>query len=181
MNVAQSDPLQGYGLDYAAQWPALVEPVVSAKNLDAPMSKNFVSGLLECERSVFPAFAECRRPLDFASEEGLPAKIEPVGDCLHALAPHHLPMRLVSVSQFSQVRLELGFGQCLFEQTIVAPVQGDRVIPDLRRYIDRAVQVPEPLTCEKLKLKGLMHRLLEIVVFTRTLRQQKKSRKSHPK
>ena len=29
--------------DYAAQWAALVEPIVPAKNLDAPMSKNFVS------------------------------------------------------------------------------------------------------------------------------------------
>jgi len=42
--------------------------------------------LLECERPVFPALAECRWPLDIASEEGFPAKIEPIGDRLNALA-----------------------------------------------------------------------------------------------
>ena len=70
-------------------------------------------------------------------------------------------MRLISVSQFGQVRLELGFGQCLFEQTIVAPMQGDSMIPDLRGHVDRTVQVSEPFAPEKLELKGLTHRSQE--------------------
>jgi hypothetical protein len=70
-------------------------------------------------------------------------------------------MRHLPVSELGQVRLELGFGQCLFEQTIVAPVQGDRTIPDLRGHVDRTVQVPEPFAPEKLELKGLTHRSQE--------------------
>ena len=85
MNVAESVPPHGYCLDYAAQWAALIEPIVPPKNLDAPMSKNFVSALLERERAVFPALAECRRPLYVASEEGFPGKIEPIGDRLNTL------------------------------------------------------------------------------------------------
>ena len=93
----------------------MVEPIVPAKNLDAPMSKNFVSALLECEGSVFPALAECRRPLYLASEEGFPAEVEPIGDRLDALAAEHFPMRLISVSQLGQVRLEFGFRQSFSE------------------------------------------------------------------
>src|SRR5271166_1220074 len=132
MNVAKRVPPHGHRLDCSRHWAALVESIVPAKNPDAPISKNFVSGLLECERSVFPALAECRRPLYVASEEGFPGQIEPIGDRLNALAAHHLPMRHLPVAELGQVRLEPGFGQCLFEQTIVAPVQGDRMIPDLR-------------------------------------------------
>jgi hypothetical protein len=70
-------------------------------------------------------------------------------------------MRHLSVSELGQVRLEPGFGQCLFEQTIVAPVQGDRMIPDLRGHVYRKVQVPEPFAPEKLELKGLTHQSQE--------------------
>jgi hypothetical protein len=91
------------------------------------MSKYFVSALLEGERSVFPALAVCRRPLYVACEERFPGKIEPIGDSLNTLTAYDLPMRHLSVSELGHVRLELGFWQCLFEQTIVAPVQGDRM------------------------------------------------------
>jgi len=70
-------------------------------------------------------------------------------------------MRHLPVSQLGEVRLEFGFEQCFFEQTIVAPVQGDRVIPYLRGHVDRTVQVPEPFAPEKLELKGLTHRCQE--------------------
>ena len=69
-------------------------------------------------------------------------------------------MRHLTISQFGQVRLESGFGQCLFKQPIVAPMQGYRVIPDLCRNVDRTVQVPEPFTPEKFELKCLTHRLV---------------------
>jgi hypothetical protein len=54
--------------------------------------------------------------------------------------------------------LEPGFWQCLFKQTIVASMQGYRVIPDLRGHVYRTVQVPKPFSPEKLELKGLTHR-----------------------
>jgi hypothetical protein len=76
------------------------------------------------------------------------------------------------------VRLEPGFGQRLFEQAIVAPVQGYRVIPDLRRQVDGAVQVPEPLRPEKLELKGLTHKAKNSVL-TNTIATQKIKSKSH--
>jgi len=37
-------------------------------------------------------------------------------------------------------------------------MQGYRVIPDLRRHVDRTVQVLEPFTAEELELKRLTHR-----------------------
>ena len=50
----------------------------------------------------------------------------------------------------------LAFGS-LFEQTIVAPVQRYRVIPDLGRNVNRPVQVPEPFAAKHLELEGLTH------------------------
>ena len=115
MNIARSIPPHGHGLDCSRHWAALVEPIVPPENLDAPMSKNFVSALLECEGSVFTALAERRRPIYVASEEGFPAELEPIGDRLDALAAEHFPMRLISVSHLGQVRLELGFRQSFSE------------------------------------------------------------------
>jgi hypothetical protein len=67
-------------------------------------------------------------------------------------------MRHPAVSQLGQVRLEPGFGQRLFEQTIVAAMQGNRMIPDFRRGIDSAMEVFKPFATKKLELKGLTHR-----------------------
>ena len=115
MNVAKSIPSHGHCLDYAVQWPALVEPIVPAKNLDSPMSKDLVSALLECERSVFPALPERRRPLDVASKKRFPGKVEPIGDRLNTLTAYDLPMRHFSVTELGKVRLELGFGKAFSE------------------------------------------------------------------
>jgi hypothetical protein len=141
------------------QAAALVEPIVAAKNLDSSVAGDLVSDLLEGKRPVFAPLAECRRPFDVAGKERFPPKIEPVGDCLNALAPHGLPMRHLSLSQLGEVRLKPGFGQCPFKQSIVAPIEGNRMIPDLCRHVDRAVQVPESFAPEKLKLKRLTHRI----------------------
>ena len=141
MNIAKSVSSHRHRFDYAVHWPALVEPIVPAKNLDSPMSKDVVSALLERERSVFPALAERRRPLDVASEEGFPGKIEPVGDRLNALASHHFPTRHLTVSQLSQVRLELSLRQAFAEELVVAILERYGMIPDLRRHVDRMVQV----------------------------------------
>ena len=158
MNIAQSITTHRHGLDRASDRPALVEPIVPPKYFDSSLAEDLVSRLLEREGVVFAPLAECRRPFNVASEEGFPAKIEPIGDRLNALASHRFPMRHLTVPQLSQMRLESGFGQCLFKQPIVAPVQGYRVIPDLRRHVDRTMQVPEPFRSEKLELKGLAHR-----------------------
>ena len=146
-----------HGLDRTLYRPTLVEPIVSPKNLHSPLAEHLVSSLLQRERPIFAPLAECRRPLDVAFEEGFPAKIEPIGDRLNALASHRFPMRHLTVPQLSQMRLESGFGQCLFKQPIVAPVQGYRVIPDLCRNVDRAVEMFEPFAAKKLELKGLTH------------------------
>ena len=53
-----------------------------------------------------------------------------------------------------------------FKQTIVAPVQRYRVIPDLCRNVDGAVRVSEPFAPEKLEMKGLTHQCM--IVFRRT-------------
>jgi len=53
--------------------------------------------------------------------------------------------------------MEPGFGQSFAEQFVVAILKRYRVIPDLRRNVDRTMQVPEPLRPEKLELKGLTH------------------------
>src|SRR5262249_15515061 len=97
-------------------------------------------------------------PFCVAPKERFPPKIEPVSDRLDALASDRLPMRHLSVSQLGQVRLEFGFGQCLFKQPIVAPIESDRMIPDLRRHVDRKMQVSQPFAPEKFKSKGLTHR-----------------------
>jgi len=146
-----------HGLDRTLYRPALVEPIVPPKNLHSPLAENLVSSLLQRERPIFAPLAECRRPLDIAFEEGFPAKIEPISDRLHTLAPHRFPMRHPAVSQLREVRLKFCFGQRLFEQTIVAPMQHHRMIPDFRRGIDRAVEMFEPFAAKKLELKGLTH------------------------
>jgi hypothetical protein len=157
VNIAQSVPPHGHCLDYSRHRAALVESIFSAKNPDAPMSKDSVAALLEREGVVFAPLAECRRPFNVASQEGFPAKIEPIGNRLNALASHRFPMRHLTVPQLSQMRLESGFGQCLFKKPMVAPVQGYRVIPDLCRNVDRTMQVPELFTPEKFELEGLTH------------------------
>ena len=57
------------------------------------MSENFVSALLECERSIFPAFAESGRTFDVAFKERLPGEVEPIGYGLNALRVDRLPVR----------------------------------------------------------------------------------------
>jgi hypothetical protein len=146
-----------HGLDRTLYRPTLVEPIVSPKNLHSPLSENLVSSLLQRERPILAPLAECRRPLDVAFEEDFPAKIEPIGDSLDALAPHGFPMRHPAVSQLREVPLKFCFGQRLFEQTIVAPMQRNRVIPDFRRGIDSAMEMFEPFAAKKLELKGLTH------------------------
>jgi hypothetical protein len=135
----------------------LVEPIVPPKNLHSPLAENLVSSLLQGERPIFASLAECRRPLDGAFEEGFPAKIEPVGHRLNTLAPDRFPMRHPAVSQLREMRLKFGFGQRLFAQTIVAPMQRNRMIPDFRRGIDGAMEMFEPFAAKKLELKGLTH------------------------
>jgi hypothetical protein len=66
-------------------------------------------------------------------------------------------MRHPAVSQLREVPLKFCFGQRLFEQTIVAPMQRNRVIPDFRRGIDSAMDMFEPFAAKKLELKGLTH------------------------
>jgi len=64
-------------------------------------------------------------------------------------------MRTATVSQPGQVHLEPGFGQSFAEQFVVAILKRYRVIPDLRRNVDRTMQVPEPLRPEKLEFPRL--------------------------
>ena len=142
MNIAQSVPPHSYCLNCSLYRPALVESTVSPENLDSSMAEDLVSRLLEREGAVFAPLAECRRPLDVSREERFPTKVEPIGDRLNALASHRFPMRHLTVSQLGQVRLECGFGQSFAEQFVVAILKRYRVIPDLRRNVDRTMQVP---------------------------------------
>jgi len=157
VNIAQSVPPHSYCLNCSLYRPALVESTVSPENLDSSMAEDLVSRLLEREGAVFAPLAECRRPLDVASEESFPPKIEPIGDRLNALAAHRFPMRHPAVSQLRKMGLEFRLGQRLLEQPIIAPMQRDRMIPDLRRQSDCAMKVPEPFAAKKLELKGLTH------------------------
>jgi Transposase IS200 like len=104
-------PSNCHRLDYPGDWSGLVEPVVSAENLDAPVPENFVSGLLACEGSVFPALAKSWWAFDGAFEESLPGQVEPISDSLDALRSHALPVRESRPSKLGEMGLQLGLGQ----------------------------------------------------------------------
>jgi hypothetical protein len=159
-------PSNCHRLDYPGDWSGLIESVISTQNFNSPVSENLVSRLLERERAVFPAFPERGRTFDVAFEERLPSKVEPVGYGLNALRIHALPMRESCPSKLGEMGLQLGLGQPLSVEFVVAILKRHRVIPDLGRNVNRPVQVPEPFAPEKLELKGLTHRAK--IVFQRT-------------
>jgi hypothetical protein len=144
-------------IDYPGDWSGLVEPVVSAQNLDAPMSENFVSRLLECERSIFPAFPERGRTFDVAFKERIPGEVEPIGYGLNTLGVHGLPMWTPCPSKLGQMCLQPGFRQPFSKHLVVAILKSHRVIPDLGRNVNRPVQVLEPFAAKHLELEGLTH------------------------
>jgi hypothetical protein len=69
-----------------------------------------------------------------------------------------LPIReAATVSQLGQVRLEPGLWQRFLKHLIVAPMQRYGVIPDLARYVDCSLEMPQPLRPKKLELEGTAH------------------------
>ena len=157
MEIFDRVPSNCHRLDYPGDWSGLVEPVVSTQNLNSPESENFVSRLLECERSVLPAFPERGRAFDVAFEERLPAEIEPVSDSLNALRVDRLPVRESCPAKLGEMGLQLGFGQPFSVEFVVAILKRHCVIPDLGSDVNRPVQVLEPFAAKHLELERLTH------------------------
>ena len=157
MEISERVPSNGHRLDYSGDWSGLIEPVVSTQNLNSPVSENLVSRLLECERSVFPALAKSWWAFDGALEESLPGEVEPISDSLDALRIHALPVRESRPSKLGEMGLQLGLGQPLSVEFVVAILKRHRVIPDLGRNVNRSVQVLEPFAAKHFELEGLTH------------------------
>ena len=121
------------------------------------MSENFVSGLLECERLVFPPLAKSWRAFDIAFEERLPCKVEPVSDGLNALRVDRLPVQQSCPSELGQMCLQSGFRQPFSKHLVVSILESHRVIPDLGGNVNRPVQVLEPFAAKHLELEGSTH------------------------
>jgi hypothetical protein len=114
----------------------LVEPIVAAKNPDAAVFKNFVTTLLERERSIFGVFTKCRRTLDVVFKECRPTKIEPLDNRLHALASDRFPVRIFTIAKFGQMRFQFSFRQPFSKKLVGAILERDSVIPDLCGNVD---------------------------------------------
>ena len=67
-------------------------------------------------------------------------------------------MTFPAVAKFRQMRFQFGFRQRLSEQPVVAAMKRYGVVPDLRRHVNRPMQMLEPLALEELELEGLTQR-----------------------
>ena len=155
MDIPKRIPSNGHGLDHAGDHSGLIETVLASQDLDAPVTEQLVPGLLERERAVFDPFSECRWPLYVALEKRFPAEIEPIGDGLNALTPDSFPVWKSTIAKFGEMSLQFSFRQRLAKQLVVASMESDRAIPNLRRDINRSMQMLKPLRLEKLELEGL--------------------------
>jgi hypothetical protein len=109
MNISESVPAHCCGFDYSRDWPALIKPIVSAKDRYSPVPENLVSYLLEREGTIVPPFTEGRRTFDILLKERLPATIEPLHNILNTLTSDRLPMAFSGVTEFRQMGFQFGF------------------------------------------------------------------------
>jgi hypothetical protein len=138
-------PADRHGFDVAKNLPRLVKAIVPALDAKPAWPDNFPATLLKREAFVLTARAKRRRPLDFSFKESVPAAIQPVRDSLYRLGANQLPVLKASTAQLRQMLLQCVLLQILAKQFVVATVNSNRMIPNVRGNVNRPVQMLNPL------------------------------------
>lgn len=139
LNDREADPevttaitLYRDGLDFALNGVRLDKFVVAFPAAHAVPAKKLPPCLCERERGVARAFLEAGSPGTSYREEALVGLIQAVYHILPGLRVEPIPSTLVSLLELRKMALHLVVARILAVQVVVAPCQGDEVIPYLR-------------------------------------------------
>lgn len=145
--MTQVIPFDRHRLDVALNRPGKGEFVRRAVDDDTITTLVFPSCLLQCEAAVFidlpEAWATVSWPLtSLVGEEALVRLVVPLHQFLNCLAAYHLPEGKPwrAAAQLCQMALHVVAADVLAGQTVVAPLQGNHVVPNDTSDVNTLIQ-----------------------------------------